>query len=107
MVIILNVAYCIPFFLDKQLHEVTNEDNSTSLIRKNSDLGDNNIYQWLYKTMLFYVIMYGVPLITLAVLTGFLIRALARARSKRKRMTSQNVRLQIILVLSTTIRACY
>ena len=90
-VVIINVAYCLPFFLDKQLQKIKNEDNSTSLVRSNSALGNSNVYQWFYKTILFYVIMYGMPLIVLAVFTGFLLRALAKARISRERMTGQNV----------------
>ena len=89
--VILNIAYTLPFYLDKNLYKVTNEDNSTSLVRSNSALGNSDVYQWFYKTMLFYVLMYGAPLITLAVLTGLLIRALAKARIQRQRLTGQNV----------------
>ena len=101
-VIIINVAYCIPFFLDKQLHKIKNEDNSTSLVRSNSALGNSNLYQWLYKTILFYVIMYGMPLIMLAVFTGFLLTALTKARINRERMTGQNVSFFFIRSIKLT-----
>ena len=91
MLVILNIVYSLPFFLDKKLYKVINEDNSTSLVRSNTALGNSNVYQWLYKTVLFYVIMYGIPLIMLAVFTGFLLRALTKARIERQRMTGHKV----------------
>ena len=99
VLVMLNIFYNLPFFLDKKLYKVKNEDNSTSLVRSNSALGNSNVYQWLYKTILFYVVMYGMPLIMLAVFTGFLLRALTKARIKRQRMTGHKVSLYALKVL--------
>ena len=81
----------MPLFFDNKLYKITKEDNRTYLQRKNTNLGNNDVYQWFYKTVLSYAVMYAAPLLILAVLTGFLLRALAKAKRVRTKMTSNNV----------------
>ncbi len=90
VLIVLNTAYCMPLFFDKELFPIEGV-NETMYGRRNTALGDSYTYQWVYKTVLFYVIMYAIPLMILAVLTVLLLRALKKAKKARENMTTQAV----------------
>ncbi len=74
------------------------EDNSTSLVRAKSVLAKSNKWQLVYKTVMYFTIMYGIPLIILAVLTTFLLKSLGEAKKKRRNMAANKVLMNTSLI---------
>ena len=74
------------------------EDNSTSLVRVKSVLAKSNKWQLVYKTVMYFTIMYGIPLIILAVLTIFLLKSLREAKKMRRNMAANKVIMNTSLI---------
>ena len=89
--LILVTLFELPTFLDHYLSEKKDAYNNTVLVYTYSKLSDSDIYQKMYKTTASYLFLYAMPLLILAILTFFLIRAMKRAIKLRKGMTQQAI----------------
>ena len=87
-VIIFSILYNVPRFFEYQVVKVPAPRGWTSQL---SALGANRIYQILYGNVMYSVVMFLVPLVTLIILNYKLIQALGRARSKRAHLLRKDV----------------
>ena len=80
------ITFCtlfeLPVFLDFHLEvEFDNKTNTTNLLRVYSALGNDHTYQVVYKTTLYYTIMYLIPFLVLTIFTVLLVRALNKSKA--------------------------
>lgn len=68
--------------------KISNDSNRTST---NINLGDNKIYQLVYSNILYFPVMYIVPLISLAYLNLKLIRTIKTLNEKRQVLTGHKM----------------
>ena len=88
LVIVFNVLYSLPLFLDSYVKRVYSEKYELWYnTRVYSWLGRNWSYQFAYRTVLYFLLMYSIPLLMLLVMVVKLIRALKLANRKRSQMT--------------------
>ncbi len=90
-VLCFSVAYNIPRFLEHKplygaLVNVTDGSNQTV---NETVLGDNQLYQIIYSNVLYFPVMYIVPLLSLAFLNYKLIQSLKRIQAKKQSLTGQ------------------
>ncbi len=82
------VVYNIPRFLENEI-VVKSTDNGSYVFGINrTELYYNNVYQILYKNVLFFACMSVIPLVTLCVLTFRLVRELRRSRHSRQELAA-------------------
>ena len=81
-------VFNIPLFLDDRLEWVTQPDNSTLLDQVYTALGQNQVYLHLYKTALYYICVFILPVVILSVLTFLLVRELRRSSRMRAAMVN-------------------
>ena len=63
---VLSVLYNIPrFFEHKTLYQENQHSNGTNLTTENFNVGDSRIYQVIYSNLLYFPVMYIVPLLSL------------------------------------------
>ena len=81
LVVVFCTLFELPVFLDFKL-DVTfdNTTNTTQLLRLYSTLGNDKIYQLVYKTTAYYIILYLIPCLVLITLTVLLVRALKKTK---------------------------
>jgi len=96
-VVIFAVLYNLPRFFEHQpiaassLPEVTSSSNTTSPeVRpaKPSKVGDSRVYQIVYSNILYYPVMYIVPLLLLGFLNYKLVNAVRIIRQRKRLLTS-------------------
>ena len=92
-VVLAAVVYNIPRFFEYESFEecTTSEDGdgtATRMVVDISALGQNIVYRAVYSNTLYFVVMHGGPLVTLACLNVKLIQALRIRQRKRTNMTS-------------------
>ena len=94
MLMIAVTTFQIPFFLDFYPARETAEDGSTILVRRYTSLALNKTYQMVYKTTIYYIVMYALPLVLLMWFTFHLINALSQATKQRAQMTGLYCRIK-------------
>ena len=87
---ILVLIYEIPIFLDSEIKSLTINNNQTIYVPVQKDLSHwNHWYMLMYGTIFYYIIMYLVPWILLAIMTIFLIKTVKKAQEFRSQSASQ------------------
>ena len=86
MVALAVCVYEFASFFDRKIIKFVGSNNKTYYIPVHSDHSFNYWYQIIYKTTSYYIIMYIIPWILLAVMTVFLVRAVRQAKKFRTQM---------------------
>ena len=89
--IIVTLVVCIyefPSFFNRKVVKFVAYNNKTYFIPVHADHSYNYWFELLYKTTSYYVIMYIIPWILLAVMTVFLVRAVRQAGKFRSQMAT-------------------
>ena len=86
MVTLVVCVYEFASFFDRKIVKFSGSNNKTYYIPLHSDHSFNYWYQIIYKTTSYYIIMYIIPWILLAVITVFLVRAVRQAKKFRCQM---------------------
>ena len=82
-------VYEIPTFFDNEIRKLKNSSNETIYVPAYGELNLNYYYQLIYKTTLYYTIMYVIPWILLAIMTILLVKTIRKARKFRKQVGNQ------------------
>lgn len=91
IVITFCVIYNIPRFFERDLITIVDpETNITTVEVQASAMGNNNIYKILYANILYFIVMFLIPLIMLIILNAKLIQALREAKRRRSLMQSSS-----------------
>jgi len=85
-VALFSLLYNIPRFFEYEKAEVCVGFNASREVFEMSAFGGNTIYRVVYANVLYFVVMLGGPLLSLAVLNANLIRALKRQARRRTEM---------------------
>jgi len=85
-VALFSLLYNIPRFFEYQKVEVCVGFNASRHAFEMSAFGGNTIYRVVYANVLYFVVMLGGPLLSLAILNANLIRALKRQARRRSEM---------------------
>ena len=89
--IIVTLAVCVyefASFFDRKVLKFVDSNNKTYYIPVHANHSFDYWYQILYKTTSYYIVMYVIPWILLAVMTVFLVRAVRQARKFRSQMAT-------------------
>ena len=88
LVVLFSIAYNIPRFFEYVILEVPDgmDPNKTVMALIPSPMEENKIYQVVYKNILYFVVMFLVPLVTLIILNYKLIKALRKTKKKRAQL---------------------
>jgi len=85
-VALFSLLYNIPRFFEYEQAEICVGYNATREVYQMSAFGGNTVYRVVYANVLYFVVMLGGPLLSLAVLNANLIRALKRQARRRTEM---------------------
>ena len=102
-------VYELPTFFDNNVLKIIDSNNKTIYIPAYGELNLNHWYQLVYKTSLYYIIMYLIPWIILAIVTGFLTRAVKQAQQFRSQMgnshhdNTEDITTSLIAVVVTSL----
>ena len=105
------VIYEIPIFFDNEVKKLKISENNTIYVPAYRQLNLNYWYQILYKTTFYYIIMYIIPWILLAIMTVFLVKAVKQAQQFRSKMgnnptqqdNTEDVTMSLIAVVITSL----
>ncbi len=115
VVIFVVILYEVPTFLDNKVVSVwSSVSNETVYWPAYGKLSLDKNYQLIYKTSLYYIIMYLIPWIMLAIITVFLVRAVKQARDFRRNIsvtkdntkdsdTTEDISTSLIAVVVTSL----
>lgn len=110
MVVAFAIVYNIPRFLEHQPivrkssnfdqsslindqhHEQPTNDLGANVTSEWMNLGDLKLYQIIYSNVLYYPVMYIVPLVSLFFLNGRLIKALKEIKARKELLTGHRAR---------------
>lgn len=98
-----SIAYNIPRFFEYEKVTTCVGVNKTTAGFQLSAFGDNRYYRIIYANVLYFVVMHGGPLLSLAFLNVKLIRALKRRQKKRAQMGKGDYQQDVTLVLVVVI----
>ena len=90
VVVVLNVAFALPLFFDSYAAFIQRKDGGWSPLRSYTWLGANWYYQFIYRNVLYFTLMYAIPLLMLFVMVVKLINALRQANQTRSEMTGKD-----------------
>ena len=102
-------VYELPTFFDNNVVKMMDSNNNTVYLPTYRQLNLNHWYQLVYKTSLYYAIMYLIPWIILAIVTGFLTRAVKEAQKFRSQMgnnhqdNTEDITTSLIAVVVTSL----
>lgn len=102
-VALFSVLYNIPRFFEYEKAEVCIGYNSSKETFDISAFGGNKVYRILYTNILYFLVMHGGPLLSLAFLNANLIRALKVQARKRTEMKMAGYQQDITLVLVVVV----
>lgn len=102
-VVLFSVLYNIPRFFEYSTTEVCVGYNASSEIFGFSEFGRNRLYRIVYTNVLYFLVMHGGPLVSLAFLNANLIRALKVQARKRTEMKLPGYQQDITLVLVVVV----
>ena len=103
VVAVFAVLYNIPRFFEYERVEVCIGVNSSKVGFEVSNFGSNKVYRILYANILYFLIMHGGPLLTLAFLNIKLIKALKKRQRKRSQMGRGDYQQDITFVLVVVV----
>ena len=109
MVTLAVTVYELPTFFDNNVVKIIDSNNKTVYIPTYGELNLNHWYQLVYKTSLYYIIMYLIPWIILAIVTVFLTRAVKQAQKFRSQMgnshqdNTEDITTSLIAVVITSL----
>lgn len=83
---VFSVVYNIPRYFEFERKEFCVGYNTTREAYELSDVGESTVYRILYANILYFLLMHGGPLLSLAFLNSKLIQALRERRRKRTLM---------------------
>ena len=83
---ILAIFFEVPIFFDYEIGTIRSSTSETIYVAAHRPQAHNYWYQLIYKTTLYYVIMYIIPWFILAVMTVFLVKAVKQAQHFRSQM---------------------
>lgn len=95
LVALFSILYNLPRFFEYQVVTITPEGSDGGdemIVSALSPLGRNRIYQILYGNVMYFFVMFLVPLVTLIILNHKLIRALSLTRKKRAHLLKKDTR---------------
>ena len=101
--------YELPTFFDNEVNSILDSDNKTFYVPAYGELNKNYYYHLIYKTTLYYIIMYLIPWILLAIITVFLTRAVKQAQQFRSQMgashhdKTEDITASLIAVVVTSL----
>ena len=103
--------YALPTFWELEIIRLINPYNETIYVPSYSELSLNYWYQFLYKTTLYYLFMYIIPWIFLAIMTIFLVKAVKQAQHFRSEMgnnptqpdNTEDVTISLTAVVATSL----
>ena len=100
IVLSFSILYNSPrFFEHRAIHEDYQlGDNNTNVTRIETNLGDSRLYQIIYSNILYFPVMYILPLASLSYLNWRLIRGLHRLRSRKEMLTGHRVKQDNVTV---------
>ncbi len=108
-VVSFSVLYNTPRFFEHQVirKEVTyvssiNGFNTTNVTYEEMNLGDSKVYQIVYSNIIYFPVMYIVPLITLTILNSKLIRALNAIKIRKEALTghrSKDDHITVVIIV--------
>ena len=107
-VALFSLLYNIPRFFEYEKAEVCAGVNVTREVFEMSAFGGNTVYRVVYANVLYFVLLLGGPLLSLAVLNANLIRALKRQARRRSEMgvtTGAGNQSDVTLVLVVVVFA--
>ncbi|KAK2139757.1 hypothetical protein LSH36_1631g00012 [Paralvinella palmiformis] len=91
VVVAFAMAYNVPRFFEYDVVQTFDERmNKTILINVPSSLFTNHIYQIVYSNVLYFLVMFCVPLIILIILNARLIKALRKTKKKRAQLLNSS-----------------
>ena len=90
LVWLFSCIYNIPRFFEFDITMRTDSQNRTFKVHELSDLSNHRIYQIVYSNVLYFLVMFLIPLITLTILNSNLINALKKTKRKRKELLTRN-----------------
>ena len=111
VLVVMVTIYALPTFWELQIITMTNNFNETIYVPYNGKLSLDYWYQFLYKTTLYYLLMYIIPWILLAVMTIFLVKAVKQAQHFRSQMgnnptqedNTDDITMSLIAVVVTSL----
>lgn len=86
-VVLFAVLYNIPRFFEYHAVEICSGPNTTEATYELSSFGDNKLYRIIYANLLYFIVMLGGPLLSLAFFNVKLITALKAQKRRRREMT--------------------
>lgn len=98
-----SVLYNIPRFFEYEKVEICTGYNTTMEVFEMSGFGGNMVYRIVYGNILYFLVMHGGPLLSLAFLNANLIRALKLQARKRTEMNMAGYQQDITLVLVVVV----
>lgn len=107
-VVSFSIVYNTPRFFEHQVIHVhvtpTGDINGTqNWTHTTVNLGDNKIYQIVYSNIIYFPVMYIVPLISLTYLNSRLLKSLSALRLKKQMLTNHKVKDDHITVIIIVI----
>lgn len=86
-VVLFAVLYNIPRFFEYHAVESCEDQNTTKVSYELSSFGHNKLYRIIYANLLYFIVMLGGPLLSLAFFNVKLITALKAQKRRRREMT--------------------
>ena len=103
LVALFSVVYNIPRYFEYEKVEICVGYNKSKEGFEISAFGDNLLYRILYAYVLYFIVMHGGPLLSLAFLNYKLIKALKKRQQRRAEMGKGGYQQDITLVLVVVI----
>ena len=108
---ILTILFEVPIFFDYEIGTIRVSTSTTMYVAVHRSQVHNYWYQLIYKTTLYYVIMYIIPWLVLAVMTVFLVKAVKQAQHFRSQMgntmnqqdNTEDITTSLIAVVVTSL----
>ncbi|CAH1784138.1 unnamed protein product [Owenia fusiformis] len=82
------ILFNIPKFLEYKLLSIS-VPNRTLYFTDWTELGQSQVYKQVYHSWLYFIFVWGIPFVTLAILNAFLMHAVRQSRKKGKQLNIQ------------------
>ena len=84
------IVYNLPRFFEYKVINTQNTKGNDALVAVPSPMGANIYYQIIYSNILYFLVMFLVPLVTLVILNYKLVTALRKTKKKRAQLLSSS-----------------
>ena len=99
IIVVISFVYNLPrFFEHSELYKVQNSNNRSNITYRSFNLGDSKVYQIVYSNILYFPVMYIVPLVSLAYMNSRLIKAIRALKTRKKTLTGRKAQKDNITV---------